>query len=864
MSDVIPVVQLAKERALFRFSALAVLMLQEATASIGQASINASTQHDQKTTSHAKIFLQEQGPDFLKRLNGSYAGYVERGMQTMYRDLRKDISEISAETLTLIDDDTMTRHIEVERRVLRLRDADQQSLSRLNLIIAKIHGEYEIRERENPFRPYLMARALHDVLCGMVGNSHVCTMLFDHLSGALCNHLPEYFAAVRKVFETHGVHAQLLARPSAMSKREREMLQIAPKTAPNMLFDGGVPNDFILPAASSNATNATSGSNATGAPSASFAMGGSGAVPATATSHSNAPTIATNSSFPSLAAFSGAGPATEFPSLSSPALEHVVTLLEQNAPASTRHVAPVEVPVAPTSNQAALQDLVWKIFNQSAPGRIPVGPRNPDGPNLLEDSVTVAPFVQEEHPLVARLQQMQNKVLLADALVETDAFKLNEALGLHIAAQSEQEETDRVAADVVAMLFNFIAVDELIPPRSRTQIARLQAPFLKAAILDAEVLQSPTHPARKLLNRVVSLSIGLDEDKEPGATAIKEITKTINRILREFKNDVELFNMELDALNRSISSTLRAFDADVSSAADALEEAEKDPEQYTRVLGHTVDALRERFSTLQTDPRAEEFIIKVWSKVLAYVSQHGSIEPKPYLDAISELIWSVQINLDDGERVSLMRLLPKLAVRLREGLALIEMSDAESKQVLDALVAMHSQVLRATPDPLKYSMRLGSLIQHFAKMQIGAPNETVAALHAPMIPPARLQSALQKFDVDARAYLDSDVGTLMSEDAQWLGNMKPGTSIEWWSERGYLPATLMWVDEPQSFYLFRIDPDKLPEDHPGMLIYSSISLIKALREGSIGTIESAPVFDRAIESVLLNSEEVQQLEEETT
>ena len=43
-----------------------------------------------------------------------------------------------------------------------------------------------------------------------------------------------------------------------------------------------------------------------------------------------------------------------------------------------------------------------------------------------------------------------------------------------------------------------------------------------------------------------------------------------------------------------------------------------------------------------------------------------------------------------------------------------------------------------------------------------------------------------------------------------------------------------------------------------MLIYSSIALIKALREGSVGMMELAPIFDRAMES-LLNANDVQQL-----
>jgi hypothetical protein len=780
-------------------------MLEDASTSLNQLSLGAGSQQEQKTLSASRSFLQEQGQDFLKNLNASYAGYVERGMQTMYRDLRKSIAEISAESLTLVDDDTVVKQIEVERRVLRLRDADQQSLGRLNLMIAKIHGEHDVRERENPFRPYLMARALHDVLCSMVATNNVCTMLFDHLSGALCNHLPEYFLAIRSVFESHGVHAQLLARPSALSKSDREMLEPKNPYAPNMLFTSGVPGDFVLPPQ----------------------------MPASS-----------STAFPSI------------PSAASPALERVLSLLEQKGLESNS-----VMPAAHAQNLITLRDFLWKVFNQSASDRMSAGQSSAEGlEQLLDDLNTIIPFLPEAHPLLARVQQLQQKAMDNDAAEAGKPVDLHAELGLEndAANQDAGKSTDQIAVDVVAILFGFIAADAAIPPPFRAQLARLQAPFLKASIIDENVLQSPLHPARKLLNRMASLSIGFDETMEPGKTVLHEITQTTRRILRDFDTDMAIFGTALDKLNSTINAALRAFNAEVSSAANALEDAEKDPEQYDVILGHTVAALRERLATLETDPRAEEFIVKVWSRVLAYVSQHGSIDPKPYLDAISELIWSVQINLDAGERVTLMRLLPKLAVRLREGMGLIQMPEAASKRVLDELVAMHAQVLRSAPDPLKYSMRLGSVVQHFAKMQIGAPNETVAALHAPMIPATRLQTSLQQFDVDARAYLDSDIGTLMSEDAQWLGGMKPGTSIEWWSGMRYLPATLMWVDEPQSFYLFYIDPALRPEGQAGLLIYSSISLIKALREGSVGMIETAPVFDRAIESLLIVNEDVQQ------
>ena len=760
MREISPVVQLAKERALFRFSTLAIRMLQDASQSTAAQAGSAGSAQEQKTISQAREFLQDRDKEFLKRLNESYTAYVERGMQTMYRDLRQNLQEISSDTLTLVDDDTVIKQIEVERRVLRLRDADQQSLGRLNLMIAQIHGEHDVRERENPFRPYLMARALHDVLCEMTSDSNVCAMLFDHLSGALCNHLPEYFAAIRDVFESHGVFAQLLARPSALTRQDREML------------------------ASSR-----------------------------------------------LAQFGG--------TTASPALDRILSLVDRRKPEGNA------MPVLQPDSWAELQDFVWKILKQSSAPRAPA---------RRDEGKITAPGVPQ---LLERLQQLQLQALQTPA-GQPQLLDLQTELGWR---EGQEGGTERIAIDVVTILFGFIAADQAIPSGFRAQILRLQAPLLKAAIIDPDVLQSPAHPFRLLLNRLAALPLGFDETVSPGSELLAEARQAVERVLRDFRNDVSLLDAVRSDLNRAVAGLLRNTDPEVARAAEALEAAARQPEQFDVVLTNLTGALRERLSTLETDRRAADFLTGTWARVLAYVSQHPEIDAKPYLDAIPELLWSVQSNLDAGERGALMRLLPKLAARVREGLALIRMPEPAARQALDALMEMHTQVLRATPDPSQYSTRLGSLIQHFAGLRLANADNTAAALRVPAVSAERLQAALRQFQVKAHAWTEGDIGTLNSGDAKWLDGMQAGTTIEWWSERGYVPASLMWVDEPQSFYLFRIAPSACDEGEPNLLIYSSISLIKALREGSVGLLEPAPVFERAIESLLRKDEAPPPLED---
>jgi hypothetical protein len=784
-----PVIQLAKERALFRFSALAARMLQDANSSITQLIPTASSASEQKTISLSKEFLLIHGQEFLKRLNVSYFGYVERAMQTMYRDLRPGLHGVSADTLSLVDDDTITRQIEVERRVLRLRDADQQSLGRLNLMIAQLHDEHDVRERENPFRPYLMARALHDVLCEMTTNSNVCAMLFDHMSGALAEQLPEYFAAIRDVFESNGVNARLLARPSTLTKRDREVLAASNQS------------QYRMTHAAANSQNIAQHSDRVHA---------------------------------------------------SPALERVLAQLQKKD--SDINVGNV-MPAVPSDGQTVLQDFVWKIFNQSAPGRIPPNPRYPDGAantrhrENIEDELKAS-----SHPLVGQLHQLQQDAAVGgdegDIAVEAEA-DLKDVL------DSEQvSDMDKMAMDVVAMLFDYVASEEAIAPAFRGLIAQLHIPFLKATMLDPDVLQQPDHAARRFLNRATSMASGLNAETTPGKEIHAGMVLAVERVLKDFKENTKIFDETLEQFNAVVEEVLSSSDADVSHAIDALENAQKNPQQHDVLVVQTVNALRERLATIETDQRAVDFLIKVWSRVLVCVSENDAIDIQPYRDVIPDLIWSVQAELDASERSTLMRLLPKLVQRVKTGLQLLLMSENEARQVMDELVAMHAEVLRTIQaNPMKRSIGLASLQQHFSSLHIGSAPVVAMEIHAPTVPDERLKAALLQFGVSAHLHLDSDLGTLLSSDAKWLGDMQAGTAVEYWMNGSYLSATLMWVDAQQSFYLFKLNEG---EEAPRLLIYSSIALIKALREGSVGMMEFAPIFDRAMES-LLNANDVQQL-----
>lgn len=217
------VLALALEEAQSGFGTLCKRMTDQADAALGE-SLRTAPAAEQRLAGACRLFLREQGGYLRARMERSYAALLARAMQTMHTDLRTGLHDFRADTLTLIDDEVVTRQIEVERLLLRLRDADELSLGHLNLIIAQMHGDSEVRERENPFRPYLLARALYDALYAMVQDEAQSKLLFDTLSQAMTAELGDFYTRLREVFESRGIRSRLLARPSVLTRREQERL----------------------------------------------------------------------------------------------------------------------------------------------------------------------------------------------------------------------------------------------------------------------------------------------------------------------------------------------------------------------------------------------------------------------------------------------------------------------------------------------------------------------------------------------------------------------------------------------------------------------------------------------------------------
>jgi hypothetical protein len=772
-------IQTAKERATSGFLEVVRRAMQDADTNIANALPLTKSGTERSLLAAARYVLRQDGNAFLRRTDQLFRTSLDRAMLTMYVDMRPDMRKLSIDELTLIDDEVVAHQIEVGRLTERIRDTNQEHVGRLNVIVARLHGEHEARERENPFRPYLLARALYDAVRIFANDESGARTLFEHLSNALMQHMSGYYSTIREVFEASGVRAQFVAQRSRVAHNQRYF---------------GAPNPPDMP----------SQANA-------FVM---------------------------------------------PALGRLVETLQRSSGVGNGSVN-VGNP-GPTDNGEAtnVQELLHRMLGSSKSFL-----RSQDGEFSLGRTPVTGGMrsARTINPLVAQLDQYQKSAAEGLSLNNALTHELNQLPALRDRIDLDGVPlNERVTIEVMAMLFEFILQDEQIPGKFREQIARLQIPLLKASVMDRLLMHDASHPARKLLNRMSSVAVGTDPESAGGQKLLDEIKRITASILAEFDTDTAVFANRLEDFERFLSAYVREGDHRVAAAIEAMAEAEK----IHILLNNTTEMMRDILMLLNTDKRISDFLIYTWPQVLVTAAAQDAasgLAPDDstgalarYLAVAPELLWSIQ-DTDASVRGALMGLLPDLVKRLRQGMAMIQLSEEEGKRILDQLVELHTAVLRGSAKEVangKYS--LDALRQIFAPVVLDWEHVSWGQVEPPQARAAVIEQALRTRGVAAQMKLGNTSASSTADRELMMQSCLVGARVAIATDEGNARfAQLAWVSAHRSLYLFKHDEDAK------LALYAHAALLDGLRMEAIVPVERAPVFERAVESLLLGAGSLQ-------
>jgi hypothetical protein len=378
---------------------------------------------------------------------------------------------------------------------------------------------------------------------------------------------------------------------------------------------------------------------------------------------------------------------------------------------------------------------------------------------------------------------------------------------------------DAVLVDAVAMLFDVVFDEPGIPDRLKAQIARLQIPVLKAAMLDRNFFSQQNHPVRRMLDAIATLAIYLG-DNAAGNARLEAISQVVSGVLENFENDVGVFESaaaELEAMGAALEDTLEET-ADISLQEDIarIKRAER-AELAPVIVGDIIKR------TLKDQPVADAvrvFLLRDWALLLTtdYMNEgEQSAHFNSHVETMRELVWSVQPKVDMDARLMLVRILPGLLKRLREGVAEIGLQQKVADRFFATLVILHANSVRPNAQPVPLPDITPEEIEELtAQAEAATPAAADAAPTEPAVPEIE-----DDFTGHARALNKGDWVEFHYEDG----------TFRW--------ARLGWVSGMKNTYLF--------SDRDGMSSFSIglHRLADKLRRGEAVLVERKSITESA-------------------
>lgn len=377
---------------------------------------------------------------------------------------------------------------------------------------------------------------------------------------------------------------------------------------------------------------------------------------------------------------------------------------------------------------------------------------------------------------------------------------------------------DAVLVDAVAMLFDVVFDEAAIPDRLKAQIGRLQIPVLKAAILDREFFSQARHPVRRMLDAIAQLAVHLP-DTDAGNARLDAVAAIVSRVIDNFDKDLEVFSSaadELEAMGDELDAAAETS-AETSLQPDIDEIKQAERAELAPVVVH--DLINRALQDQEVPDTVREFLRRDWGRLLGndYIREgEQGAHFNSHVETMRELVWSVQAKPDMDARLMLVRILPGLLKRLREGVTELDLPQKLTENFFATLVILHANAVRPNAQPVPLPE---------------IPAEEMAALLAE---PAAEAPATPRVDLPDEPAVEDE----FTERAHALNK---GDWVEFHYEDGtFRWARLGWVSHIRNTYLFA--------DQDGLNSFS-ISLNRLadkLRRGEAVIVERRSITESAL------------------
>jgi hypothetical protein len=371
---------------------------------------------------------------------------------------------------------------------------------------------------------------------------------------------------------------------------------------------------------------------------------------------------------------------------------------------------------------------------------------------------------------------------------------------------------DAHAVDLLIKVFDVVFADRNIPAEITALIGSLQVPVLKAVLADKEFFFQPDHPARRVIELMVRLSVGWQREAGPRDPIYQIILRNVKRIYSDQRAAAfaEAEN-ELDAFIRKEEAV----------AAEHLSAPISQALQQEKLLQATKAARQEvalRIGTGEVVAFVEAFLEDKWVAVLTLAYSVQEEKPQAVQSAVQtmdDLIWSVKPKITATERKELLAKLPQIVAMLNKWLDLIKWNEPARAQFFNELARTHASIVRA---PVEMS----------PQRQVELAIEIAQ------------QAAERRLEKQAARLAQAETDAFLEK----VQKLERGTWVEFQKEGEPQTLKLAWVSPMRSLFIFAT------RTRQAALSMSDEQLALAFHEGRAKVVLEAGVVGQALQEAL--------------
>lgn len=416
--------------------------------------------------------------------------------------------------------------------------------------------------------------------------------------------------------------------------------------------------------------------------------------------------------------------------------------------------------------------------------------------------------------------------------------------------KSEAEQVGQaIAVDLVRKLLDQVAQDPRLLAPVREAMVALEPALGRLALHSPRFFGAATDPARALLEEVGERSFRYNDqfsaEFQEFFEGVRERFTALNA--NEEIADAQPFEEALTELQTAWTAQDQHAEAHTQALLAAVQAAERrqaEADEIARELAQRSD--------LQGVPGVvQDFLFERWALVIAHARAAAGgkqVDPGGYIAVITDLLWSVKREQTLREPARAFELIPRVVLKLRDGLIRIGQPPGDDDVFFKALERLHKPVIRLRAKHRRQAMESAEPAEGEELLPAGTrtPREPDNVWFAPSELKACGFEDTVLADVAAhRKTLGKGAPQMSAEEAEALiGQLVPGCWVDLYSRRVWRRAQLTWASSKGTLFMFVSQGGR-----PHSMTRRSLQRLVAAR--LVRTVEREAVVQRAINALAL-------------